>query len=66
MLPLPEGYKTGPETCKTIYSSLLTAQSLDKTVHSMWFDGDNVPATCDGWDKWKHVNMRYFGLYRNQ
>ena len=53
-------YTTGPGTCKAMYSTFLAAKSTGKTVSSVYFDGDQVPATCNGWGTWKNANIRYF------
>tara|TARA_R110002072_G_scaffold33030_8_gene100244 strand:+ start:101 stop:472 length:372 start_codon:yes stop_codon:yes gene_type:complete len=60
--PTGTTYKTGPETCKTLYSTFLAAKMSGKTINSMYFDGDQVPATCSSWGNWKQANIRYFSL----
>jgi len=55
-------HKTGPETCKTMYSTFLAAQMSGKTISSMYFDGDDVPASCSEWGTWKVANIRHFAL----
>jgi hypothetical protein len=55
-------YVTGPETCKTMYSTFLAAQMSGKTISSMYFDGDDVSASCSEWGTWKAANIRHFAL----
>jgi len=53
-------YVTGPESCKVLYSTFLSAKVAQKTINSMYFDGDQVPASCNDWGDWKSANIRYF------
>lgn len=53
-------YKTQPETCKTLFSLFLAARISGEEVSNVYFDGDDVPATCDGWENWKNANIRHF------
>ena len=55
-------YKTGPETCKVMYSTFLAALMSDKTIHALYFDGDDVPATCAEWGDWKNASLRHYSL----
>jgi hypothetical protein len=55
-------YVTGPNTCKTMYSTFLAAKMAGKSLYNVYFDGDQVPASCDAWGDWKHANIRYFRL----
>lgn len=55
-------YKTGPETCKTLYSSFMAAKLAGKPINNVWFDGDQVPTGCNGWPGWASANIRYFEL----
>ena len=55
-------YITGPESCKVMYSTFLAAKMSGKTIKTMYFDGDSVPATCDGWSNWSHANIRYYNF----
>lgn len=55
-------YVTGPESCKALYSTFLSAKMAQKTISSMYFDGDQVPASCSEWGNWKRANIRYFTL----
>jgi hypothetical protein len=54
------GYKTGPNACKMMYSTFLAAKATGKRLTSMYFDGDDVPASCDGFENWKSVNIRHY------
>ena len=56
------GHKTGPETCKTMYSSFLAAKMAEKSISSMYFDGASVPKTCNTWEKWRSANIRFYKL----
>lgn len=53
-------YQTSPGACKTLYSTFLTARTTGEPLQSVYFDGDQVPATCDSWESWRRVNIRYF------
>ena len=55
-------YVTGTETCKVLYSTFLSAKMAGKSINAMYFDGDQVPASCDGWTDWNSANIRYFTL----
>lgn len=52
--------KTGPNACKMMYSTFLAAKATGKRLTSMYFDGDDVPASCDGFENWKSVNIRHY------
>ncbi len=54
------GYKTGKETCKTLYSTFLSAKISKTPIKTMLFDGDAVPATCSAWEPWKAASIRYY------
>jgi hypothetical protein len=54
------GYKTGPQTCKALLAIFLSAKATGATINNVYFDGDAVPATCDGWSNWQSANIRYF------
>jgi len=53
-------YVTGAETCKVLYSTFLAAKMSGRPVNGMYFDGDQVPASCDAWTRWSAANIRYF------
>ncbi len=55
-------YKTGPETCKLLYASFLSAKSSGAILKTIYFDGGDVPERCDGWGDWKRANIRYFNF----
>ena len=55
-------YVTGPQTCKAMYSSFLTAKVTKAYVKKIWFDGDSVPTQCNAWEDWKNANVRYFKI----
>ena len=55
-------YTTGPETCKVLYSTFMSAQLAGKTVESVYFDGDNTPASCNQFQDWSRFNIRHFNL----
>lgn len=54
------GYKTSAETCKTVLSMLMHAKATKADMGSVYFDGDDVPASCNTWGAWKQANIRYF------
>jgi hypothetical protein len=53
-------YKTGPQTCQTLYSTFLAAKMASKPIKNMWFDGSQVPSSCNGWSSWQSANIRNF------
>jgi hypothetical protein len=53
-------YKTGPQTCQTLYSTFLAAKLAGKSLSSVYFDGEQVPASCNSWGNWSVANIRYF------
>jgi len=56
-------HSTGPETCKTMYSTFLSAQMAGKRIESMYLDGDGAPATCQSFPAdWASFNVRYFSV----
>jgi hypothetical protein len=55
-------YVTGPDSCKTMYSTFLAAQMSGKVIKSMYFDGDQTPASCSGWGNWSRANIRFYRL----
>ena len=54
------GYTTGPQTCKALYATFLTAKVTGTSLSAVYFDGDSVPATCNAWGPWVSANIRYF------
>ncbi len=55
-------YKTGPETCKMMYSTFLAAKTSGKEIKSVYFDGNEKPNSCSEFEPWSSVNIRYFRL----
>ena len=53
------GYKMGSETCKAVFSMFLSAKATGATISRVHFDGEQVPATCDGWASWSSAVIRY-------
>lgn len=51
---------TSPNACKTLYATFLTAKITGAVIHSMYFDGDQVPASCNAFANWTSVNVRYY------
>tara|TARA_R110001599_G_scaffold249359_1_gene449223 strand:- start:11562 stop:11957 length:396 start_codon:yes stop_codon:yes gene_type:complete len=56
------GYVTGPESCKTMYSTFLAAKMAGKQIKSMYFDGADVPVNCSSWESWKSASIRHYVL----
>ncbi|NQY35761.1 MAG: hypothetical protein HRT37_12485 [Alteromonadaceae bacterium] len=54
------GHKTSAETCKAMLSMLMHAKATKADMGSVWFDGDDVPESCDSWGNWKNTNIRHF------
>lgn len=52
-------YKMGAESCKAVFSMLLTAKTTGQSIRRVHFDGDDVPDTCDGWSNWSSAVIRY-------
>lgn len=53
-------YTTSAETCRALVAVFLAAKAQDKTFAVVYFDGDEVPASCNSWGGWKSANIRYF------
>lgn len=53
-------YKTSPQACQTMYSTFLAAKMAGKPVTNMYFDGDQVPGSCNGWSSWAKANIRHY------
>ena len=51
---------TPPASCRALHASLLTAKMAGTTISSMYFDGDQVPGSCNSFASWTRVNVRYF------
>lgn len=50
---------TTPAACKTIYGTLLFAKQAGTVVSSMYFDRDELPASCSAFTSWTNVNLRF-------
>lgn len=55
-------YKTGPQTCQTLYSTFLALKLSGKPIATMYFDGDDVPGSCTSWSEWSTANIRHYLL----
>lgn len=53
-------YTTSAETCRTLVGVFMSAKALDKAFAVIYFDGADVPASCNSWGAWKSANVRYF------
>ena len=53
-------YRTSAETCRALFSTFLTARISGIPIRNLYFDGGDVPATCDTWGSWKSANIRHF------
>lgn len=53
-------YSTSPDTCKAIMSMLMHAKATGADMGSVWFDGDDVPLSCNSWESWRSANIRHF------
>lgn len=51
---------TSPNACKALYATFLTAKVTGAVIHNMYFDGDQVPASCNSFANWTQVNVRYY------
>lgn len=54
-----------PETCKHIYSMLLSAQVSKKDI-TLWFNDDADGGNCSSKTQWAYLNAWYFGPKINQ
>ena len=54
------GRTTSPEACNTLYSTFLAAKLSNTIITNMYFDGDDVPDSCDAWDSWVNANIRHY------
>lgn len=54
------GYVTKPEECRALLSMFLAGKLAEKTLSVVYFDGDEVPASCSSWTSWSHANIRFF------
>jgi len=52
------GYSISATTCRSLYATFLAAKVSGTPVANMYFDGSEVPATCDGWAAWQQANIR--------
>jgi hypothetical protein len=59
---VPGAAPTSAANCKAMYASLLAAKLSGTVVHSAYFDGDQVPASCNTAQPWTYVSLRYFTL----
>lgn len=51
---------TSPKACKALYATFLTAKITGAAINDMYFDGDQVPASCNSFASWTQVNVRYY------
>lgn len=58
-------YTTGPETCKMLYSTFLSAQMAGKSLSAVYFDGEDSKGNCQSFPSWAKVNIRHFVLSGN-
>lgn len=57
--PGATGQVMGPETCKAVFSILLSARVTGEKINRIHFDGDSVPENCDEFVSWQRVFIRY-------
>jgi hypothetical protein len=53
-------YTTSAETCRALIALFTAGKLAERRLTVMYFDGDDVPASCNGWAQWKWANVRYF------
>lgn len=53
-------YTTTAETCRALLAVFLSAKASDKAFSLVYFDGADVPASCNSWGTWKSANVRHF------
>jgi len=54
-----DGRSMGPETCKSLFAIFLSARATKEPISKLHFDGDNVPTSCNGFQSWQKVFVRY-------
>jgi hypothetical protein len=59
-VPGAGGYSTSAETCRALVATFIAARESGRSFGGIWFDGDDVPATCNAWGSWKSANIRHF------
>jgi len=59
---VPGAAATSAANCKAMYAGLLAAKFGGTVVRSAYFDGDQVPASCNTAQAWTYVSLRYFSL----
>lgn len=53
-------YSTSAETCRTLIGVFLAAKVSEKSLAVIYFDGSDVPASCNAWGAWTSANIRFF------
>lgn len=53
-------YTTSAETCRMLVGLFMAGKLAGRSISAMYFDGDDVPASCTSWAGWKYANIRYF------
>jgi len=56
----PGGYTISRDACRALYATFLAAKVSGIPVTNMYFDGTDVPATCDAWLTWQSANIRHY------
>jgi len=51
---------TTPSACKALYATFLSAKLTRAPINNMYFDGDDVPASCNSFSPWMGANVRYY------
>ena len=59
---IPGAASTSAANCKAMYAGLLAAKISGTFVHGAYFDGDQVPASCNAAQFWTYVSLRSFTL----
>ncbi len=54
------GYSISAATCRTLYSTFLSAKVSGLPITSMYFDGNSTPSSCDTWAAWQSANVRHY------
>jgi len=56
----PGGYTISATACRALYATFLSAKVSGLPVTNMYFDGSQVPASCDAWATWQSANIRHY------
>jgi hypothetical protein len=53
-------YTTSAESCRAMVALFMAGKLAEKSIATMYFDGDQVPSSCSSWPAWGSANIRFF------